>query len=53
MPAPFIHPQSVPSFNGTGDIGGWFKRLIRDYRHANGNKDPSPSSMVQALDSAI
>ncbi|KAG5951743.1 hypothetical protein E4U58_001085, partial [Claviceps cyperi] len=53
MPAPFTHPQSVPSFNGTGDIGGWLKRLIRDYRHANGNKDPSPSSMIQALDSAI
>ncbi|KAG5955400.1 hypothetical protein E4U56_007254 [Claviceps arundinis] len=49
----FNHPQSVPSFNGTGDIGGWFKTLIRDYRHANGNKDPSPSCMIQALDNAI
>ncbi|KAG6112152.1 hypothetical protein E4U13_004395 [Claviceps humidiphila] len=49
----FSHPQSVPSFNGTGDIGGWFKTLIRDYRYANGNKDPSPSCMIQALDNAI
>ncbi|KAG5927240.1 hypothetical protein E4U60_000238 [Claviceps pazoutovae] len=53
MPAPFTHPQSVPSFNGTGDIGGWLKRLTRDYRRSNGNKDPSPSSMIQALDNAI
>ncbi|KAG5974357.1 hypothetical protein E4U58_003145, partial [Claviceps cyperi] len=53
IPLPFTHPQSVPSFNGTGDIGGWLKRLTRDYRHANGNKDPPPSSMIQALDSAI
>ncbi|KAG6063781.1 hypothetical protein E4U32_000937 [Claviceps aff. humidiphila group G2b] len=53
MPAPFTHPQSVPLFNGPGDIGSWFKRLTRDYRHANGNTDPSPSSMIQALDSAI
>ncbi|KAG6111744.1 hypothetical protein E4U14_002282 [Claviceps sp. LM454 group G7] len=53
MLEPFNHPQSVPSFDGSGDLKSWSRRLIRDYRHANGNTDPSPSSMIQALDSAI
>ncbi|KAG6121727.1 hypothetical protein E4U13_003995 [Claviceps humidiphila] len=53
MLEPFYHPQSVPSFDGSGDLKSWSRRLIRDYRHANGNKDPHPSSMIQALDNAI
>ncbi|KAG6107171.1 hypothetical protein E4U13_007076 [Claviceps humidiphila] len=53
MLEPFYHPQSVPLFDGSGDLKSWSKILIRDYRHANGNKDPHPSSMIQALDNAI
>ncbi|KAG5928843.1 hypothetical protein E4U60_007602, partial [Claviceps pazoutovae] len=53
MTAPFNHPQSVPLFDGSGDFKSWSRRLIRDYRRANGKEDPHPSSMIQALDNAI
>ncbi|KAG5948742.1 hypothetical protein E4U58_002079, partial [Claviceps cyperi] len=53
MLKPFYHPQSIPLFDGSGDLKSWSKRLIRYYRRANGNEDPHPSSMIQALDNAI
>ncbi|CCE31630.1 uncharacterized protein CPUR_05483 [Claviceps purpurea 20.1] len=47
-----LHP-SVELFNGSGDITSWLKKFRRAYRRANGNRDPGPSDLIQAMDSAL
>ncbi|KAG6227832.1 hypothetical protein E4U26_001429 [Claviceps purpurea] len=53
MDTPFNHPPSVELFNGSGDITSWLKKFRRAYRRANGNRDPGPSDLIQAMDSAL
>ncbi|KAG6254279.1 hypothetical protein E4U49_007319 [Claviceps purpurea] len=53
MDASFNHPPSVELFNGSGDITSWLKKFRRAYRRANGNRDPGPSDLIQAMDSAL
>ncbi|KAG6254363.1 hypothetical protein E4U23_006382 [Claviceps purpurea] len=45
MDTPFNHPP--------GDITSWLKKFRRAYRRANGNRDPGPSDLIQAMDSAL
>ncbi|KAG6156005.1 hypothetical protein E4U11_005826, partial [Claviceps purpurea] len=53
MDTPFNHPPSVELFNGSGDITSWLKKFRRAYRRANGNRDPGPSDLIQAMDIAL